>query len=1003
MKLKQFGYFILLLVAMLTWKVEGLFGQQTEIGGNLIADRTLFADTTYIVVEDLRVASGIRLQIEAGTQLRFKQGKGLLIDGGNLHAVGQTDQGVDSIRFVADYTNPAQAWKWKGILVQNCLQEDGVNLMYIVLKDAEVGLSISSSAYTTIRNSTIADNFWRGILIENSHSVLIAENSILDNYVGIEVIARGQGNQTEWNVINSNIIRSINTNISFSTERGGKFSNNTIFRNIILEGLNGIWLDNSGANLEAVNSIQSNVFYDIGEAVGYALYLAVDSVIVRNNIFWKNNLAIFSRQKGNNQIQNNSFYANKWALLFSNASNADLVSHNSFTLNEKSLLVIQSADQLMFENNNLFYTQDENYIVENSTTVDFSVENNFWGTTDLSKIESLIYDGNENPGVGFMQFLPVLEQPDQLNPVAPPFGVIKQWDGQRVIVSWDQNIEAYVAGYRVHYGGFANYQFSESMVADDLNTLLLPSGVDYTYSIGLTAYKEGADFQESIFNGDESPYSFARLYPYAGPDTTVCNSNFEFETANAQVPFEYQKLFWSSAGDGYFLNETSLHTLYYPGIVDSLEGQVNLYLNVIVEGDTLTDGFQLMLLPSPIVFAGNDSIIYQTDSIELSHAMALHSKSVNWTSLGDGSFLNDTVVITSYYPGSQDRENQSVQLILSAIGYCDAFVSDTVTLSFESAFPVEGKVWSGNTVLDSGVVIAFLKVSSGYAAGAVVPVRSNGEFRFDHLPLGAYIFYGVPDTSLSQKVLPAYYVGESFWSSAHLVEVDAPIFELDLQLPVESPVLIKGVGSISGKVNIEDFYSSDSYVYCRSWFEPSIPFSHCEEGLTNLTVLLYNSTADFALDFTLTDDMGKFVFDSIPFGTYKIAVEKAGHHTLLSPDIVISSTNPRVEEMVFLIHGKHIELVKEGSYPSQSPVELSVFPNPVLHNTEVNLNGIVPGEYLLQLFTTTGVVVYSKKLSIENRETNFKKMIKMDNLAGGVYLLLVRGNDLELATILLKR
>ncbi|MDY0085633.1 MAG: hypothetical protein RBR84_06925, partial [Bacteroidales bacterium] len=114
MKLKQLGYFILLLVGMLSWKVEGLFGQQTEIGGNLIADRTLFADTTYIVVEDLRVASGISLQIEAGTQLRFKQGKGLLIDGGYLHAVGQTDQGVDSIRFVADYTNPAQAWKWKG-------------------------------------------------------------------------------------------------------------------------------------------------------------------------------------------------------------------------------------------------------------------------------------------------------------------------------------------------------------------------------------------------------------------------------------------------------------------------------------------------------------------------------------------------------------------------------------------------------------------------------------------------------------------------------------------------------------------------------------------------------------------------------------------------------------------------------------------------------------------------------------------------------------------------
>jgi len=71
-------------------------------------------------------------------------------------------------------------------------------------------------------------------------------------------------------------------------------------------------------------------------------------------------------------------------------------------------------------------------------------------------------------------------------------------------------------------------------------------------------------------------------------------------------------------------------------------------------------------------------------SIQL-HAIASNYRIIGWVSSGDGSFGNSSDLITTYTPGSGDRNNGSVDLILIALPIlpCSGNVMDTVHITFD--------------------------------------------------------------------------------------------------------------------------------------------------------------------------------------------------------------------------------------------------------------------------------------------------------------------------------
>ena len=218
-----------------------------------------------------------------------------------------------------------------------------------------------------------------------------------------------------------------------------------------------------------------------------------------------------------------------------------------------------------------------------------------------------------------------------------------------------------------------------------LNTKYTPGESDIAHGfVTLTLYAYGSELCEDA--SDEMTL-FIEVTPEAdaGPNATICETDtYYLEFASAS---NYESLLWTTTGDGTFNDETALNPVYTPGSSDITSGSVVLILTAYGNelcGD-VSDEMTLSLIESPIVFAGEDATVCDTELYELNDATADNYTSLLWTTSGDGEFSNTTILNPVYAPGSGDLITGTVTLTLSAngIGSCGDD-SDEMTLTFNS-------------------------------------------------------------------------------------------------------------------------------------------------------------------------------------------------------------------------------------------------------------------------------------------------------------------------------
>jgi hypothetical protein len=71
--------------------------------------------------------------------------------------------------------------------------------------------------------------------------------------------------------------------------------------------------------------------------------------------------------------------------------------------------------------------------------------------------------------------------------------------------------------------------------------------------------------------------------------------------------------------------------------------------------------------PLPSVYAGNDTLVCAGESLQL-NGTASAFNSLSWTTFGDGTFSNDTILNPIYIPGPDDLNSGAVRLQLKATG-----------------------------------------------------------------------------------------------------------------------------------------------------------------------------------------------------------------------------------------------------------------------------------------------------------------------------------------------
>ena len=169
----------------------------------------------------------------------------------------------------------------------------------------------------------------------------------------------------------------------------------------------------------------------------------------------------------------------------------------------------------------------------------------------------------------------------------------------------------------------------------------------------------------------------------AGDDGTVCG-NQTYQLSGSAI--NYSEVFWTTSGSGTFSSTSSLTPVYTPGSQDVLAGQITLSINALPLspcGFSSTDLLLLTVLPTPIIFAGEDKQACSNDQIILI-ATAQNYGAIQWTTSGTGYFTQPSSLQTQYLPSTADIINGAVTLTVCASSAqpCVANVCDALMVSF---------------------------------------------------------------------------------------------------------------------------------------------------------------------------------------------------------------------------------------------------------------------------------------------------------------------------------
>ncbi|MFZ4548928.1 MAG: NosD domain-containing protein, partial [Bacteroidales bacterium] len=897
------------------------------VGGELTSDATYFpANNPYIVTQDLKIAIGITLTILPGVELLFETGTGL-ISNGTLIANGTSDQ---KIKFSSRSELPGMG-QWSGIVFNKAKSSfddstyiSGSVISHAIISKANYSITLDQYSTLLIENSQIEQCAFGINILESGYNTI--RNCSFDQCNFAIFIAKGYYNS--GNTISGNTISKCNDVGVFINSDATHSQNNIISNNTVIACNIGLHIGNYSNNGPGYNTISGNIFNGNKDAV--KLFQAYNSV--HNNYFIYNRNGLICWQSKNNSITENLFSRNTQnAITLSAGSSLNSIAYNSMNFNKGGALIkpdsSHNSENNSFVHNTVFYNSDFSFQIKDSpqgplqfNNIGFNggfqsfkneadstlnAEYCFWGTTHENELDSIIYDMLDEPGRGEVFYQPLLDHILITAPVPPPCHVKKQLIGNTVFVSWDTLDITDFGGYKVYYGNNIGIVFEHSL-NNIPGTTISMGNIPIDNTIAITAFDLQADGKDDQTEGNESDFAFAEVFPYAGPDTAICTNVF-YSIVNSTAN-NFTNLSWTTTGDGAFDNAHKLHPVYVPGIQDYTNGFANLSLTAYNGSKQLVDAAHITFEKAPEVFAGNDTLIANDSTFLLASASAFSYGSIKWTSSGDGTFDLDTLTNPTYTPGPGDISLGNAVLSLTAFSFCGN-VSDQIALSIVPGYSIEGRVHAGSNLAANSSLFLYQD-----RQGTLQPMRSglvlpNGNFQIKSLLAGTYCLYAAPNRKESQGYLPTYYFNDIHWGNAYRLAVYTDIIDLDLDLAHVTAELPKGDGSISG--------------YCTT-----LPGS--VEKCSDVTVLLYDREMKRIFDWALVQEASSFRFADLPFGKYTLVGEKAGATIFHSEVIVLSPTQPSVENVELLCASAGYKFTLPGSISTEPESgEIAVYPNPV--------------------------------------------------------------------------
>ena len=986
--MKPFKYIRRLL--LLLFMAQGLWAEAQhyvpingEIDSLLVLPK-LGGDSVYFVNESLTVQNGGTLCVEGGVKMYFGQSAYLRVDNGNLLLEGQRNDSIYLLCYEFSHD-------WGGILLKNIREEDTVRISYVEVVGALTALSASTSNNVIVNHCTF-NNYYAGKGLE----LIDCSNFLVDSCLffqcvsGIELKARAA--DSESNIISHNIFDQGQINIEISNVAYGfKCNHNHIMDNCFQGAATAISFETVGgiSDKEATNYIENNLISsDLPEgSSGYSSYgikAAMDSIVIRNNVFWSNDEAIRMMRVCHLIVERNTFFDNELTITNLLASGSIQFVGNTISEAKKRIVSFLSEMSWMNGNNFLHYKKDAT-LFANVTTKDIDMRGNYWDAETIEEIESVILDKNDSPALGKIIYENYLSECDTTAPIAPPFMVKKQLVNNRWLISWDNNLERDVDHYVLFYGDFNYYKFADRIDGITDNSYFLTPQQAENVAVMACDRTYNPNVYASV---GQSAYAFANYYPYAGQDGSLCSSQSGYSIDDANIPYIYSSFVWQTSGSGVFSDSIALRTTYLPSDEDYDAGEVTLTLCVTNNGVTKTDVLHLELYKALSVYAGEDSFSGINRPLLLEQAEAHNYDSLLWHTMGDGHFETPSALQTYYYPGELDKEQGYVELEIEAWSFC-GHASDTVRFELFKDYSLEGKTWSGGVLRPQTQVLAVaLSNDNPFVSGFYRTVSNDeGVFKFDALLPDTYILYAFPDT-LYAEASGCYYLGDLQWNESNMIEVDGDVYDVDIDLPLMESNFNLGKGCINGVFDYPDrmlFKARD--FYCQPWLREGSDDSYCSEGLSNVGVLLLNASKQRILGFALTGPDGHFRFNDLPFGTYHVMADLPRYGRGMCQEITLSPEQPTISDMHLFINQEGRVNMRCQNNGQLSTTTLQVYPNPA--ETSVTVNGLDGNaDYSVTVLNSMGMTVLPEAQLSSNLLGELPVSVSM--LSAGIYFIQVK-------------
>lgn len=919
---------------------------------SLVVLPRLGADSSYLVNSALTVTHGGDLRIEGGAKVYFAQSAYLRVDGGKLRLEGTAEDTI----YLSCYEF---SHDWAGIQLKNATEDDSISMCYVNVVGALTAMDASNCLNVSIEHCSFKNYYaGKGLELTDCSNFLIDSCFFFNCVSGVELKARTM--HSENNRILHSIFDQGQINIEVSNVGYGYKCHNTIISDNCFEGATtAISFESVGglSDMDAKNYILNNLISsDLPEGgssyTSYGIKAAMDSLVIRNNIFWKNDEAITMLRVCHLVVERNTFYDN--GLVMTNLLTSGSVCFTENTISEAQKRIVSYPSGLSRMNgNNFLYFNKNTTLFANVSAEDVDMRGNYWGSATAAEIDGVILDKNDTPALGEIVYEGYLAECERSAPVSPPFRVKKQFVDGQWLISWEDNPEGDFDHYVLFYDDFQYYKFSKH-IDSIFTTSVLLSAPD-AENVAVAACDHHYEFDVYATEG-QSAYAFATYYPYAGSDGDMCASASGYLVENANIPYMYNRFVWRTSGSGVFSDSLSLQPVYYPSAEDYDAGEVTLTLRVVSQGVTKTDALQLRLAQQVELFAGDDYYSGFERPIALDEAWVLHQDSLAWRSLGDGTFDNPLEMNTVYYPGEQDKMQGYVELVLEAWSPCGG-ASDTVRYALYEEFTLDGRALSKGLPCADIQVLAVALYDGNLFFSGFYRTRSDesGHFEFNALLPDTYIVYACPDT-LEVHEAGTYYLGDYQWNESNMIEVDGDVYDVDIDMPDLLQGFAMGEGSISGVFDYPETGFRAGDFYCQPWLRESGDVAYCNGGLSNIGVLLLDAAKRHILGFALTDENGSFRFRDLPFGTYHVMADVPRYGRGMVEEITLSPDQPVVSNLhLYINDGGKVAMYHGSAFSGED--ELAVFPNPV--GSQMKLAGLQSLEqYVITITDAIGNVVY---------------------------------------------